>query len=127
MVGKTNFPVVRSRKGFVSTYMVFTSLILIPVVGLAIDFSVLYNVKSKLQGAVDAAAIGSGYALQSSTNLNDPNQVNSIKATAQRYFNANYPASYWGSTQAYYDANPTEDTTTHVRTVYVHAAEYVPM
>jgi hypothetical protein len=38
---KKNSFVVRRRNGFVSIYMVFTSLILIPVVGLGIDFSVL--------------------------------------------------------------------------------------
>jgi hypothetical protein len=76
---------------------------------------------------VDAAAIGAGYVLQSSTNLNDTTQVNNIKDTAARFFNANYPARYWGSTQVYYSAAPTEDSTTHVRTVYVKAAENVPM
>jgi hypothetical protein len=42
---RENQHAVGGRKGFVSVYIVLTSMILIPVAGLAIDFSVLYNVK----------------------------------------------------------------------------------
>jgi len=119
-------PAARQRRGFVTIYVTLTSLVLIPIAGLAIDMSVLYNVKARLQAAVDAAAIGSGSMLQRSTDLTNATQVNSIKNAAQRFFNANYPASYWGSTQVYYDSTPSEDGT-RVRTIYVHAAYDVPM
>ncbi len=108
-------------------YTVFTCMLLIPVVGLAIDFSVLYNVKGRLQSAVDAAAIAAGYTMQRSTNLSDPTQVAAIQATATRYFNANYPAGYWGSTQVSYSATPAQDATTKIRTIKVLAQESVPM
>jgi Flp pilus assembly protein TadG len=101
-------------------------MILIPVVGLAIDFSMLYNVKGRLQTACDAAAIGAGNMLQRSTDLTNATQVANIKDTAQRFFKANYPTGYWGSTQVYYDSTPSEDAS-KTRTIYVHAAEYVPM
>src|SRR6266851_5307683 len=123
---RANQHAVRDRRGFVSVYIVLTSMILIPVVGLAIDFSVLYNVKGRLQTACDAAAIGAGNMLQRSTDLTNATQVANIKNTAQRFFNANYPTGYWGSTQIYYDSTPSEDAG-KVRTIYVHAAEYVPM
>src|SRR5450755_1330944 len=100
------------RKGFVSIYMVLSMMLLIPVVGLAIDFSVLYNVKGKLQAACDAAAIGAGVMLQRSTDMTDPTQVANIKDAAQRFFNANYRAGYFGTTPAYYDSVPSEDTNT---------------
>src|SRR5438094_983456 len=61
----------QARKGFVTVYVTMTALVLIPVVGLAVDFSVLYNVKARLQAAVDAAAIGSGNTLQRSTDLSN--------------------------------------------------------
>lgn len=114
------------RKGFTTVYVTLTALVLVPVVGLAIDFSVLYNVKARLQAAVDAAAIGSGNMLERSTDLTNATQVANIKDSAQRFFNANYPASYWGSTPVYYDSTPSEDGS-RTRTIYVHAAYDVPM
>ena len=107
-------------------YVTLTALVLIPVVGLAVDFSVLYNVKARLQAAVDAAAIGSGSMLERSTDLTNLTQVNNIKDSAQRFFNANYPSNYWGSTKVYYDSTPSEDGS-KTRTIYVHAAYDVPM
>jgi len=117
----------QGRKGFVTVYMVFAMLVLIPMSGLAIDCSMLYNVKSRLQAAVDAAALGAGAMLRSSTDLSDPTQLANIKDAAQRFFNANYPAHYWGTTQAYYSATPSQNNNTQVRTIYVHAEEYAPM
>jgi Flp pilus assembly protein TadG len=124
---KANRRARRGREGFVALYTVFTCMLLIPVVGLAIDFSVLYNVKGRLQSAVDAAAIAAGYTMQRSTNLNSPTQVAAIQATATRYFNANYPTKYWGSTQVKYTATPTQNASTKVRTIQVLAEENVPM
>ena len=124
---KANRRATHGRKGFAALYTVFTCMLLIPVVGLAIDFSVLYNVKGRLQSAVDAAAIAAGYTMQRSTNLSDPTQVAAIQATATRYFNANYPAHYWGSTQVSYSATPAQNATTKVRTIQVLAEETVPM
>jgi hypothetical protein len=119
---KTHRSGLRQPKGFVTIYMVFSLLTLVPLVGMAIDFSVLYNVKGKLQAAVDAAAIGAGVTLQRSTTINDP----AIPDTCQRFFNANYAAGSWGTTQAYYNATPSEDVN-RVRSIVVNAGEYVPM
>ena len=116
----------RSRNGFVTIYVTFTCLILMPIVGLAIDFSVLYNVKARLQTAVDAAAVGSGTMLQASTDLNDITQVATIRDASQRFFNANYPSRYWGSTPLWYSSTASEDLS-NVRTVYVKAGMSVPM
>src|SRR3954449_3953421 len=88
-------------KGFTTVYVTMTAMVLVPMVGLAIDFSVLYNVKARLQAAVDAAAIGSGNMLERSTDLTNLVQVNNIKDSAQRFFDANYPTHYWGSNRVY--------------------------
>src|SRR4051812_43851983 len=106
-------------KGFTTVYVTMTAMVLVPMVGLGIDFSVLYNVKARLQAAVDAAAIGSGSTLERSTDLTNLTQVASIKGSAQRFFDANYPAGYWGSTRVYYDSEPSEDVS-RTRTIYVH-------
>src|SRR5581483_639407 len=119
-------PLHRRKSGFVTIYVLFTSLTLIPVVGLAIDFSVLYNVKARLQTAVDAGCIAAGYTLQRSTDITSPANVAAIEATAQSFFNANYPAHYWGSTQATYTPTvaPGPNST---RTVSLTVSENVPM
>src|ERR1041384_3642960 len=44
--------------------MVFTMLMFLPIAGLAIDFSMLYCVKARLQQACDAGAIGAGNMVQ---------------------------------------------------------------
>lgn len=115
-----------SKRGFVAIYLVFAFMTLIPVVGLAIDMSVLYNVKGRLQAACDAAAIGAGNMLQRSTTLNGTT-IASIQATAQRYFDANYQAGYWGSWKVSYSATPSEDPNTKVRKIVVSATYDVPM
>lgn len=117
----------RRSRGFVTIYVVFTSLTLIPVVGLAIDFSVLYNVKARLQTAVDAGAIAAGYTLERTTDMTNASQISAIDSTATDFFNANYPNHYWGSTQASYSVTPSEDSSTKVRSIQVKASEYVPL
>src|SRR4051794_7552558 len=82
-----------NRKGFVSVYLAFSSFLLIPMAGLAIDFSVLYSVKARLQTAVDAAAVGSGNTL----NRGSVMDTTAVRDVALRFFNANYPAGYFGS------------------------------
>ena len=117
----------KKRRGFVTIYVVFTSLLLIPVVGLAIDFSVLYNVKARLQTSVDAAVIAAGNTLQSTTNISDQTQIDAVKATAVTFFNANYPSSYWGSTPAA-ALNPTVGLgASNSWQVSLTATEYVPL
>ena len=74
---RTKQNAVRRRKGFVSVYVAFSSFLLIPMAGLAIDFAVLYSVKAKLQTAVDAAAVGSGSTLNRGSVM-DTTAVNDV-------------------------------------------------
>jgi Flp pilus assembly protein TadG len=124
---KANRRSIRSRRGFAALYVTITSLLLVPMVGLVIDLGIMYNVKAKLQAAVDAAAIGSGTMLQRSTDIGNSTTIANVKDAAQRFFNANFPSTYWGTTRLYYDATLSEDTSTKVRSIYVHAGVSVPM
>ena len=117
----------RKSAGFVTVYISFACMLLIPLAGLAIDFSILYAVKAKLQTAVDAAAIGAGYKLQRTTNMGDSTQIAAINSAAQRYFNANFPSNFFGSSQVYYSSTPSVNNSTGIRTIYVHAQYKVPM
>jgi hypothetical protein len=114
------------KKGFAFIYVTLVgALLLLPMAGLAIDFGILYNVKARLQTAVDAAAIGAGYMLHATTDLTDPVQVAAIQTAAQAYFNANYPNHYFGSTVVSYSAVPAS--TSSGKTITVVASATVPM
>ena len=119
---RTKQTAVRRRKGFVSVYVAFSSFLLIPMAGLAIDFAVLYSVKAKLQTAVDAAAVGSGSTLNRGSVM-DTAAVNDV---ALRFFTANYPAGYFGSTAVTYNSTPVQGAL-GVRTITVNASQHVPM
>jgi Flp pilus assembly protein TadG len=94
---RTNHEAILSSKGFVSVYLAFSSFLLIPMAGLAIDFSVLYGVKARLQTAVHVAAVGSGNTLNRGAVMG----TTAIQDVALRFFNANYPTGYFGSTPVY--------------------------
>jgi Flp pilus assembly protein TadG len=123
---KAKLQVMRSRKGFVTVYMVFAMFLLIPMVGLAIDFSVLYAFKGRLQEALDAGAIGAGSMVQRSTDVTDPVQKANILDAVQRFFNANLTPVPWNATKVSYAADVTQDVTTKVRTIHVQATYKIP-
>ena len=124
---KVQIPTRISRRGFVSIYICFACIALIPMAGMAVDLTILYGVKAKLQTAVDAAAIGAGYKLQRTTDMTDPTQLAVVSSAAQRYFNANIPSGLFGATQVYYGSSPSANPATGVRTIYVHTEYKVPM
>ncbi|MDQ6706134.1 MAG: pilus assembly protein TadG-related protein, partial [Acidobacteriota bacterium] len=92
--------------------------VLIPIVGLAIDGTILFFVKTKLSAAVDAAALAGARSL--STGLDLPSQTAAAQATIQSFFNANYPAGFWGSTNATLATSITQ-TAYKTRTVDIQA------
>jgi Flp pilus assembly protein TadG len=119
---RTNHQAVGNCKGFVSVYLAFSSFLLIPMAGLAIDFAVLYSVKARLQTACDAAAIGSGNTLNRGAAM-DTVAVNDV---ALRFFNANYPTGYFGTTAVSYDSTPVQGAL-GTRTITINATQHVPM
>src|SRR6185437_659839 len=54
-------------------------------------------------------------------------QVATIRSAALRYFSANFPTSYFGSSQVYYSSTPSVNNSTGIRSIYVHAEYKVPM
>jgi Flp pilus assembly protein TadG len=87
----------KRERGFVtliwSCMMLF---IIIPAVGLAIDAGVMYVIKSKLQTAVDGAALGAARSLSRGQDI--PSQQASATDTAKRYYHANFPNNWMGVT-----------------------------
>src|ERR1022692_873673 len=108
------------------TFTLAFPFLLVPLVGLAIDGTVLYSVKAKLQTAVDGSAIAAAQALNSGMTWNT--QEASAETTAKQFIRANLgipqlydvnnnpladKPGYWGSTTLNYsncDANGTPST-----------------
>lgn len=87
----------KRERGFVTLIWTCMMLfIIMPVVGLAIDAGVMYVIKSKLQTAVDGAALGAARSL--SRGIDIPSQQTSATDTAKRYFHANFPNNWMGVT-----------------------------
>ena len=91
-------------------------LVVIPVIGLAIDGSILFWVKAKLSAAVDAAALAAGR-----------NPTANLNTTVLQYVNANFPPGWMGTT---FTAGPTgvpSNPSLGTRQVTVTASVAVPL
>lgn len=91
------------ERGQVILLVLFSLVVLIGTVGLAIDSGTGYLIKAKLNAAVDSAVIAAARTVsQGSTQAMQ--RANAIKA-AHDFFDANYPAGYMGSTAQLDDPN----------------------
>jgi Mg-chelatase subunit ChlD len=96
----------------------------IPMVGLAIDGTMLYIIRCRLQGAVDGAALAAAKAL--SRGNDDTAQKAAATTAAATYVKLNYPATYFFSSDATVSTSPGADviidlSVAHQRTVTVTA------
>ena len=78
----------------------------VPMAGLAIDGSILYILKCRLQGAVDGAALAAARSLARGSD--DTAQVDSAKTAAVTYTKLNFPSNY------FFTSDVTVDKTTDV-------------
>jgi Flp pilus assembly protein TadG len=83
----------RAERGMAVVATTIMLVILIPVVGLAIDVTLLYVDKARLQGAVDGAALAGAEGL--SRGSNDAAQQTSAKQAAAEYVFLNYPTTFF--------------------------------
>lgn len=117
----------KSRRG--ASMIIFTllvALVLLPLVGLAIDGAVVFWVRAKLSSAVDAAALAGGRAI----NVTYTQAQNSGVAVtaAKQWFAANYPSGWLGT--AIVGGNPSvtvQPTQTAMQQVNVSASATVPL
>jgi Flp pilus assembly protein TadG len=91
-------------------------LVLIPLVGLAIDGTVAYIVQAQLSTAADGAALGAGRLLGTSANTEE---------IAREFVDANFPTGYWGSRNLQRTATFTQNLST--KTVTISASVDVPL
>lgn len=97
-----------SNKGQIAIIVAITLVVLIGMVGLAVDSGRGYGVKAKLSAAVDAAAIAAARGL--TVGDDDAERIANAQVAAQKFFNGNFPNNYLGST-------PTSLSTTAVHKV----------
>lgn len=88
----------------------------VPVVGLAIDVSLLYTVSARLSGAVDAAALAAARSLSVGQTLAE--QEGNAIDTATRFFHANFPNHFFFTNNKTVEIAVAE-TATRTRTVTV--------
>ena len=86
----------RHIRGAVAILFLLMLVVLIGMVGLAIDAGRAYGVRAKLSRALDAASLAAGRAL--ATGATDADRSAAAIAAGTRYYNGNYPAGYFGST-----------------------------
>src|SRR5271166_108271 len=96
----------RTTERGVAIYVTAALLVMIvPMMALAVDVSLLYITKARLQGSVDGAALEGARALARGSD--SPTQIQAAKDAAVAYVNLNYPASYFFSSAVTVD--PTND------------------
>ncbi|MGI9505766.1 MAG: pilus assembly protein TadG-related protein [Geminicoccaceae bacterium] len=92
----------RTDQGGVTMIVGLSILPLVLILGLVVDGGLAYGTHSRLQGAVDAAALAS--ARTAST------EGAEVEADARMFFDANFPPDYLGSRVTDFDANFNEET-----------------
>jgi Flp pilus assembly protein TadG len=100
------------------------AVVMLPLVGLAIDGSILYLVQAKLSAAVDAATLAAARSLSVGSDITS--QTASATATAQSFFGANFPTGYWNTTNLSY-STVVAQTAYKTRTVTMQASVTVPL
>ncbi len=84
-------------RGQIAILTALTLVVLIGVVGLAIDSGRGYGVKSKLNAAVDAASIAAARAVVEGAN--DSTRIANAQAAGLKFYNGNFPVDYLGATR----------------------------
>lgn len=108
----------RGQSGATLLLGMVTIPVLVSIMGLGIDASVLYAVKTKLQLAVDGAAVAAARAL--SLGLTTAAQADSARTNATNWFNRNFPNGTLAATNVQIDQpavfdDPNEPLIRHVQ------------
>jgi len=83
----------RQRGVAIIWYSLMLCTLMLPIMGIAVDLTMLYTVQARLSAAVDGAALGAGRLLGTSTGVG----AASTEAMAGEFFKANFPTGYWST------------------------------
>ncbi len=116
----------KKQQGQVFVVVAISLVMLIAAVGLAVDSGIGYLVRAKLSAAADAASLAGARAAPKGRNRGE--QIVEATAAARKFFAANYPNDYLGSTASLNGVRVTFDNPTPGRiTVDVDARARVPL
>ncbi len=87
-----SFPPFPNRRGVAVMLTAVAMAAILPIVGLAVDVSLLFLVKAKLNAAADAAALSAARSLNLGLTL--ASQITAAQTNATTFFNANFPDGY---------------------------------
>ena len=83
----------RQRGVAIIWYSLMLCTLLLPIMGIAVDLTMLYTVQAKLSAAVDGAALGGGRLLGTRTGGN----AAATEHMAAEFVTANFPTGYWST------------------------------
>jgi Flp pilus assembly protein TadG len=115
------------QRGFALYMGALLLLMIIPMIGLALDSTLLYVVKTRLQGAVDGAALAGAKALSHGTD--STSEKTAAILAAQTYIKLNYPSSFFFSQDVVLNSTTgvqIDETVAYQRTVTVTATVVEP-
>ncbi|MDP8979060.1 MAG: VWA domain-containing protein [Acidobacteriota bacterium] len=119
----------RNRERGVAIYVAAVILVMaVPLIGLAVDGTMLYIIKCRLQGAVDGAALAAAKAL--SRGNDDSAQKDAATTAAATFVKLNYPSTYFFSNDVVVNTNTDviiDLSVAHQRTVTVNAHVNAPV
>lgn len=114
----------KMNKGAVLVIGTAALVMIVPMIGMAIDTGIIYTTKTKLQSSVDGAALAAARALNLGQTAAE--QETSAKLNARNWFDANFGAQYFGSQNTVFADPIIQDTNLAVRNVTVTASTQVP-
>lgn len=114
-----------AARGVVLILVTLLLLVIVPLMGLAIDGVIMYLLKARLSQAVDAACLAGARSLSRGRNVDE--QRANAQDTARRFFRANFKDNYWGCSVALPDPIVVEDNATKTRYVTVSANATSPL
>ena len=114
----------RNEKGATLLLGTLSMLFIVPMMGLAIDVGFLYAIKSKMQAAVDGAALAAARSL--SDGATPTAQQAAAQAQGVTWFNANFPSTFMGvSSVNMSTSNVTYSTANNIQTIAITASASV--
>lgn len=111
------------EKGMALMITAVCLVMMVPVMGLAIDATILYGIRAKLTTASDAASIAAARSLAVGITLSA--QTANATATATNFFNANFPDGYFNTSGKVVDVAIAESAL-KVRSVTVNSEVKAP-
>jgi len=114
-----------NRRGAALLATGLSLIAIIPAIGLAIDGATLYAVRVRLSQAVDASVLAGARSLSSGADIGS--QRANATAMATKYFYANFPAGFFGTSNGTLSVSVTQNDVTHVRSVAVTASVDAPL